>query len=511
MRWPAAILGWAVVGGCASSSPVDPVRPAPLSFAIDLAATPPAAETYEDDDLAHLRYLLTDGEILRWGALTPEERAVWFRSVWGRVDASPTTPENERKREHFRRLAHVRAHFAIEEEPGWDRRGELLLRYGSPQSRVVTSPDVRPVFGLLPARELWLYAWLDQAFLLEDPMLQGNFQESWGGTRRTSRPDLAYGNQPIDLGSTRSLESGGMSLEQRRADEELRRMLGRGSEAAAGALPHAFYLDPGGERLDFVFDVVSFGGTAGRSRVEIHSAFSAGDLEYVDSDEGRAATIDVVVVAKTTDYEEVARAAHVRSDRGGDAEAERTVLEQLALELEPGPYRLAVEARDRASGDVGIYLTETVVRDFSLPTLAISDIQLALDVKRGQPGDAFLKGPYQVVPYPLGTFPRDRDIYLFFEVYGLTASPTGDVLYTVEFLIQPRQTAGSSWFGSSKGRVTPGVATAYEGTARAGTVREWIVLDPSTFTSDLYDVEITVIDRVGEGSATRPITFAVQR
>jgi hypothetical protein len=56
----------------------------------------------------------------------------------------------------------------------------------------------------------------------------------------------------------------------------------------------------------------------------------------------------------------------------------------------------------------------------------------------------------------------------------------------------------------------PGVATAYEGSARAGIVREWIVLDPTTFPQDLYDVEVRVIDRVAERDATRSVTVAVR-
>lgn len=278
-------------------------------------------------------------------------------------------------------------------------------------------------------------------------------------------------------------------------------MLGRGSKAAAGALPHAFYLDQGGETLDFVFDVVNFAGAEGKTRVEIHSAFDAGDLEYVDTGEGRAATIDLVAVAKTSAYEEIARSGHARNDPGGGAEDGKQVLDQIALELEPGRYRLALEARDRNSGDVGIFLTETVVRDFSLPVLTISDIQLAWDVRAATGPEGFRKGEYVVVPYPLGTYPADAPVFLFFEIYHLALSPRGESFYTVEFTVRPRGEDGD------RPESLPGVGTAFDVQGASDTAREFVALE--TGDSALYDVEIRVTDRISGLSAAGSVAFAV--
>jgi GWxTD domain-containing protein len=495
----------ALAAGCSVTPPAQHLRPAPIRFAIDLASVPPARETYEDEDLAHLRYLLTDDEIVRWGTLDPAARASWFRSVWGRVDASPTTPENERKEEHYRRLAYVRTHFAIDDEPGWDRRGELLLRYGAPESRIVVPAEVRPFAGLVPPRELWIYSWLGQAFGMEDRLLQGDYQDSSGGARRTSRPDIAYGNQPIDMGSTRSRELHGSPLEGQKEEEELQRMLGKGSRAVQGELPHAFYLDQGGPRLDFVFDVVHFAGASRKTQVEIHTAFDAGDLAYEDAGDSSSSTLDVVVVAKTPDYEEVARASHAVNDRRRSAEnrAGRWVLDRIALELDPGPHHLAIEARDRGSGGVGIFLVETEVRDFSPPVLALSDIQRSQDVRPSSVPHRFRKGEYLVVPYPLGTYPMSVPATLYFEIYHLALSPRGETFYTVELTVRSRAADGTA------GRVVPAVGTAFDVRGRSSTAREFVALDAGALESALYDVEIRVTDRVSGQSATGAVTFGV--
>jgi len=492
---------------------------------IDVASVEAAPEIYDDAALAHLRYVLTDEQAGRYLAGAPGEREALMRAVWGALDPTPTTELNERKIEHFRRLTYARDRFGIAEPPGWDKRGELLLRYGAPDQRREIPADVVEGLGLVPGKEVWVYYWLGQAYRLEDPHFQGNFQDAYdlegAGGLATSPRDIEQSRRDLEqrehIPQHQHLDLH-REVAERDPEEELQlqkleTMLVRGQEAYREH-PQAYLYDHGGGRLDFVFDVLSFAAEdPGRSRVEVNFAYWANELGYFPSAAGGyAAVLGVEAVLKTEDYRPVIERRQRTEDHKDSLEnlEGRIVVDQTELVADPGRYRLALSVRDSLSNDVGIFTTDVEVLDFPADALSISDIQLALDVKGGQPGDPFLKGPFQVVPYPLGTFPRDRDVYLFFEVYGLTATPTGDVLYTVEFLIRPRRTSSSSWFGSSKGRVVPGVATAYEGTARAGVVREWIVLDPATFTADLYDVEIKVTDRADDRETARSVTFAVR-
>jgi GWxTD domain-containing protein len=492
---------------------------------LDLASVSGAPELYDDAAVAHLQYILSEEQQAEYLAAPESARADLMRVVWGAIDPTPTSEVNERKFEHFQRLAYVQQHFAIDEPPGWDKRGELLLRYGVPDQRREIPADIVDGLGLVPAKEVWVYYWLGQAYRLEDPRFQGNFQDAYdlraaGGMRTNprdidqSRRDLEQErhipqNQHQDL--LRNMDE--LDPEEEMAAQKLETMLTRG-QTAYEEQPQAYLHDHGGQRLDFVFDVLSFAAEEeGRSRLELNFAYWANELGYFPAPGGGyTAVLGVEAVLKTDDYRPVTERRQRTEDHKPSLDdlQGRLVVDQTALVAAPGRYRLALSVRDSVSNDVGIFTTEVDLLGFPADSLLLSDIQLALDVTGGQPGDPFLKGPYQVLPYPLGTFPKDRDVHLFFEVYGLAASPTGEVLYTVEFLIRPRETSSSSWFGSSKGRVVPGVATAYEGTARAGVVREWIVLDPSTFTADLYDVEITVIDRVEDRQTTRSITFAVQ-
>jgi GWxTD domain-containing protein len=522
------LLGGCAGGGSGSSGP-----------AIDLTSTVPAPETFDDVDLEHLRWALTGEEQEVFLALPVPEREEFMRVRWAALDPTPTTPENERRREHYQRLAYAREHFARDEPPGWDRRGELLLRYGAPDQRREISGDVIPGLGLVPPKEIWIYTWLRLAFELEDAMFQGDFQDAHG-RRQTTREDILVDRsnlsrpEPPGLRTKRD-EIRVRSIDELAADaeeppahawgpyqpvdaeeeflrERLLTMVSKG-QVALDEKRQAFHHDYGGEQLEFAFDVVNFSAKrSGLTRLEVHTAFRAEDLGYVPEGGGQSAVLGSSAVVKTRDYRTVARRDQVSRPRQESLEERtgRLVLDQIVLELEPGKRRLALSVRDSVTSRVGIFDTEIDVRDFSRDRLALSDIQIALDVSSAREGAPFRKGGLQVVPFPLSTFPKERDIYLYFEIYGLTPSPEGNRLYTVEFMVRPRTVKTSSWFGSSRGQIIPGVATSYDGESEATVVQEYFAFDTRTFVEDLYDVEITVIDRISERKTVRRVSFAVQ-
>jgi hypothetical protein len=390
-------------------------------------------------------------------------------------------------------------------------------------------------------KEIWVYRWLGSAFQLEDPRFQGDFVDAISN-RHTNRRDLlretensrdqsdptapnaeTLGAQDIDtLGADAeaapAFDTGKFKVvdaEKQVAQERLQTLLARGQENLEKR-PRAFLLEQGGGKLDYFFDVQCFSDRgSGQTRVEINTAFWADKLRFAPEGDAFTAVLDTEAALRTPDYRPVARAVKSTHSRRASLSnlKGQLVLDQITLVTDPGDYRLALSVRDSLSGNTGVFQTETAVPAYFPGDFAISDVQLALSVKSASeaPDGLFVKGNLQVVPYPLGTFPKDRDIYVYFEVYGLELSDTGDALYTVQFKIQPRSPSTVSWFGSSKGRVTPGVATAYNGSSRSRNVQEYFSLEPSTFTEDVYDVEIEVTDLVSDRVTKRSAAFAVQK
>jgi len=67
------------------------------------------------------------------------ERVRLLRKFWVMLDPTPTTEVNERRVEHFRRVYQARLNFAegikAQHGRGWDRRGDITIRFGAPDHR----------------------------------------------------------------------------------------------------------------------------------------------------------------------------------------------------------------------------------------------------------------------------------------------------------------------------------------------------------------------------------------
>ena len=66
---------------------------------------------------------------------TPEvERPAFLRRFWNDRDPDLSTPVNERRLEHYRRVWHALTEFSENKQP-WDVRGEVYIRFGEPDHR----------------------------------------------------------------------------------------------------------------------------------------------------------------------------------------------------------------------------------------------------------------------------------------------------------------------------------------------------------------------------------------
>jgi len=78
-------------------------------------------------------YIITDEERAAFQKLTTdEERDMFVQQFWERRNPNPGSPENEFKKEHYRRIAYADEHFASA-RPGWKTdRGHMYIIYGPP-------------------------------------------------------------------------------------------------------------------------------------------------------------------------------------------------------------------------------------------------------------------------------------------------------------------------------------------------------------------------------------------
>ena len=80
-----------------------------------------------------LQYILNDHQKRHYLSLeTWDERDEWLRKFWLEMDPTPTTRHNERRKEHFDRVKMAVEKYGCSDPPGWDDRGEVLIRFGPP-------------------------------------------------------------------------------------------------------------------------------------------------------------------------------------------------------------------------------------------------------------------------------------------------------------------------------------------------------------------------------------------
>lgn len=91
----------------------------------------PMFAKWANEDVA---YIITREERAALGRLnTQPECSMFVEQFWLRRDPTPSTPQNEFKDEHYRRIAYANAHFASARNPGWRTdRGRVYITYGPP-------------------------------------------------------------------------------------------------------------------------------------------------------------------------------------------------------------------------------------------------------------------------------------------------------------------------------------------------------------------------------------------
>jgi GWxTD domain-containing protein len=106
-------------------------------------------------------YIITDAERNAFRQLTTDdERAQFVEQFWLRRDPTPSTPENELKDEHYRRIGFANGRFTSQSGvPGWRTdRGRIYIEFGPPDE-IDSHPATND--GQTPAHETWRYRWIE--------------------------------------------------------------------------------------------------------------------------------------------------------------------------------------------------------------------------------------------------------------------------------------------------------------------------------------------------------------
>jgi GWxTD domain-containing protein len=479
-------------------------------------------------------------------------RAEWLRRYWRLQDPTPTTPENERRIEHERRVTRARRDFAMKDPPGWDARGEVLILVGEPDSVIEEGADVEHGIGYVPAKQDWLF--FDEKWVA--PFERPNPKGPWvlGRPNRLSyRPDVVQdelemlGYHDLDMGAAddrdraadllgqeeerrilaqKDLRDSGLSPEvieaEVRGDLRAKEVLRKRDEAVWNftkqfeAGKDRFFIEGEGPRwIWYVFDVDIFKGPPGRMRLEVHYQFNIQDLTFQWKDSLYVARYDIEGLLLDSRAREVAR------DRYGEtleASRFRSTMEgrlfpgQLVFEVPEGMYRLALRFTDTNGNGEGTYLTDLDVPRLDGRELAISDVEMATKIIYADPSwhPRFVKKDRLVVPNPIGVYHKETPLLGYFEIYGLALDENQMCRYQVTYRLVPRSLQRhEGWFPQEGTYQKPFVTASFTGEGGTTELVEELRIDISELDEDVYDLSLSVTDLVGGGEATTRSTLTL--
>lgn len=466
------------------------------------------------------------------------------RRFWVLSDPTPTTPVNERRVEHYRRVFNALTNFTSDDEVGrtrpWDRRGDIYIRFGHPDHQTwsdnvvfETDSDVAHVKTRLNTRatealheivppssfvsgtERGLSASADIRGIPTFPLPRGasTFNdgaattyawESWiytevgGGIELTFTDRLRNGTfdfvePPVGTVFTPLWEEMAPATVTGRVIEET---------------PSVYHHNYGGDPVDLYVDVANFRGRGRRTRAEIYTGVPLSRIGHHDG-----------AVIRTNLHREVAlydRNWHlaerdssvVTETTPADAHTNGTLLvDQTNFELYPGPYFIAVQVRDPDAGKIQIYRVPLVVEAFADSGLALSSLEVAGRIDTSAVPGPFSKGDIDVVPLPSHTYAPEQSIGLYYEVYNLARDDFGRTRYRVDYAIETTQheIGFKSGLGRLLGRSTDRgmtrVSYDHEGTEPDDPIH--VTLDVPDVRTDPVGIAVSVTDLNARGEPTR--------
>ncbi len=518
-------------------------------------------------EIAALQYMLNPYQIKHFFALPSDSsRREWIDFYWKSLDPTPTTPKNEMKIEHYVRVRLAMEFFSTKAWPGWDKRGEIFIRYGAPNYRGKIHAEVT-ARKVHPPGELWFYKKHAMLVKFEDFNLNGSFNYAITplGVARGMDPELMefllYDtdnalqdqipeyllnfNRPSEIIADAQVEwtlehqyvhgaqpeshvqprmrgmSEGMDEiadPDYRANlpnnpsytfhEERIKKYANNFEVVLEETPAAYPFNFADNTLPFYFDVDQFKAGENVNRIEVNIEFSANLAPGPKEAATRSYTAAVVIY--DSEYNEITREDHEIVLPTAHEEVEDTVRlipAQLVVTLPKEYYRLAVSVEEPSSGKASAYRSTIVFNDYRYD-LAISDVLFASKIAPVERQSPFNRGALEVVPHPLRRYRRSEVVPVYFEVYNLELDEDGLSRYAVEYRIVPHSPQKSSFWDRYKDS-SPIVSSRFESSSYGSTDPVNISLRTDNLWRGAFDLLITATDEFTQAAVFRSVTFHI--
>ena len=343
---------------------------------------------------------------------------------WNKNDPLFLTNHNERRMEHYGRVAYANLRFSVPARniEGWKTiRGQTYIKYGKYQRRVT---GVYPMF-----KEAWYYDGYHFVFQSVNGVDGWGFAGEVGPsstvdvTRAAGRG--SFGSSPRRSRSSRSSRSS-IPRSQRILDEyyDIK-------NRSAFKKVEAHFVDPFHSRkYTLPHQITAF--RAGKNmRMEIAYAIPTGKLKANDD---QMIVMDEGLFMFDYLWRDLYRNVRpIGQKRPSGKNAQQYLLSRRAMTLPQGTYNVVVEVGDRTSGSIGTFRTERLLT-VSESSLDMSDLLLAQKIEMINPFPE-KRTDLSITPNPLRAYRTGQSASVYLEIYNLKKDEFGRTQYQIVYSI----------------------------------------------------------------------------
>lgn len=472
-----------------------------------------------------LQYFLSDSLRAEFFGLSSDAlRGEFIRRYWVLRDPTPATPENERRDEHEQRVLYARAQFPASRRPYWDARGEFYIRFGAPAATDNEPANVRVGLGYIPRRETWFYAGTDMQVTFEQATPGSPYALGNSSAKQTNRRDLLRDaiQHPSGEASPSQNDPDRVTINELAPDAQVPSL--QGWAPAEGAILAENITRTSAEMftsaalpqrvIPAAIDCDAFRADAVHTRVEAHLQFNLRDLQFSALDSLWAAHVHVQGVLFDAALREVARDGYEETIpvRSLETAASATLWPaQLAFEVGPGMYRLALRVQDAGDGGAGDFALDLQVPQFGSNRLALSGLEMAtaVETRPAMAESRFAKGAQVVLPNPSVTYVRGAPVVTYFEVYGLQPDVRGERRYSLAYRIQENATAAARWQPWQRTSPVPTVQSRVVVAGHEEEPAEALRIDVSNLAPGAYRLEVVLRDEHTQAETAAESRFRI--
>ncbi len=342
---------------------------------------------------------------------------------WNKNDPLFLTNHNERRMEHYGRVAYANLRFSVPARniEGWKTiRGQTYIKYGKYQRRVT---GVYPMF-----KETWYYDGYHFVFQSVNGVDGWGFAGEVGPSSTVDVTRAArmgsFGRSSRRLGSSSSRSSIPRS---KRILDEYYDIKNR----SAFKKVEAHFVDPFHSRkYTLPHQITAF--RAGKNmRMEIAYAIPTGKLKANDD---QMIVMDEGLFMFDYLWRDLYRNVRpIGQKRPSGKNAQQYLLSRRAMTLPQGTYNVVVEVGDRTSGTIGTFRTERLLT-VSESSLDMSDLLLAQKIETINPFPE-KRTDLSITPNPLRAYRTGQSASVYLEIYNLKKDEFGRTQYQIVYSI----------------------------------------------------------------------------